>query len=226
MNCMNSHHQKQDHLVPCKIRTPFEIIHRMDDDILTYQQPQTPPTSFKAHMIELFQTLVVFAAIGTAIYWLVAQPHKVSGSSMFPNFKDGDYIITDKLTYKFSEPKRGDVVVFKNPKDQSQDFIKRIIGLPGDKVKVQGGKVFVNDQHLDEPYLKDVYTESRSFMQEGEEITVIPGHYLTFGDNRPHSSDSREWGFVEKNELIGKVFLRYWPKDSFGLYPAAYSYPY
>lgn len=195
----------------------------MDPDVLNL--PQEPQTSFKSHVVELFETLVVFAAILTAVYWLIAQPHKVSGSSMFPNFKDGDYIITDKLTYKFGIPERGDVVVFKNPKDLSQDFIKRIIGLPGERVKILGGKVYLNDAVLNELYLNNIYTESHSFMQEGEEVTVPPGRYLTFGDNRPHSSDSREWGFVEKNELIGKVFLRYWPKDTFGLYPSAYSFP-
>lgn len=193
------------------------------EDVLSYHQPQ-PHTPFKTHVIELFQTIVVFGAIITAVYWLVAQPHKVSGSSMFPNFKDGDYIITDKLTYKFTEPKRGDVIVFKNPRDESQDFIKRIIGLPGDKVKVENGRVFVNGKILDEPYLKGVETESRQFMKEGDEITVLPGNYLTFGDNRPHSSDSREWGYLPKNEIIGKVFLRYWPQNAIGLYPAAYTY--
>lgn len=196
----------------------------MDPDVLSYHVQQPKP-SFKSNMLELFQTLVVFAAIGTAIYWLVAQPHKVSGKSMYPNFDDGDYIITDKLTYKFSDPKRGDVVVFKNPRDQSQDFIKRIIGLPGDRVKVQNGRVYVNDLLLPEPYIKDdIYTESRTFITEGQEVTVIPGHYLVFGDNRQHSSDSREWGYIDKPELIGKVFLRYWPKESLGLYPAAYSF--
>jgi signal peptidase I len=195
----------------------------MEDYLAPQQAPVEAKPGFKAHIIDLFQTLVVFAAIGTAIYWLVAQPHKVSGSSMFPNFKDGDYIITDKVTYRFSEPERGDIVVFKNPRDETQDFIKRVMGLPGDKVRVQEGKVYLNGTMLTEPYLENtVITYPGSFIREGGEITVEPGHYLVFGDNRPHSSDSREWGFITKQEIIGKVFFRYWPANTMGLYPSAY----
>lgn len=194
-------------------------------DYLAYQPEadKPAPPSFKDHVIDFFQTLVVFAAIGTAIYWLIAQPHKVSGSSMFPNFKNGDYIITDKISYRLGDPKRGDIVVFKNPKDETQDFIKRILGVPGDKIKVQNGKIILNGAELNEPYLHNVTTNPGSFLKEGQEVTVEPGHYITIGDNRPASSDSREWGFVTRAELIGKVFLRYWPATEIGLYPAAYS---
>lgn len=196
----------------------------MEDYLKYHPEPEKHTVTFKDHVIDFFQTLVVFAAIGTAIYWLVAQPHKVSGSSMFPNFKDGDYIITDKLTYKFGDPKRGDIVVFKNPKDETVDFIKRILALPGDKIKVQNGKIYLNGSELKEPYLKDtIITNPGAFLREGEEITVEPGRYITIGDNRPASSDSREWGFITQQEIIGKVFFRYWPASEVGLYPAAYS---
>lgn len=195
------------------------------EDYLKYQpELERNPVTFKDHIIDFFQTLVVFAAIGTAIYWLIAQPHKVSGSSMSPNFKDGDYIITDKLTYKFNEPRRGDIVVFKNPKDETVDFIKRIIGVPGDHVKVQNGKIYLNGDELNEPYLtNNITTSPGSFLREGAEITVESGHYITIGDNRLASSDSREWGFITRGEIIGKVFFRYWPATKIGLYPAAYS---
>lgn len=195
------------------------------EDYLKYQpESDRNPISFKEHIIDFFQTLVVFAAIGTAIYWLIAQPHKVSGSSMHPNFKDGDYIITDKLSYKFDEPKRGDIVVFKNPKDETVDFIKRIIGVPGDRIKVQNGKIYLNGGELNEPYIAQaIKTNPGSFLEEGVEVTVEDGHYITIGDNRPASSDSREWGFITKQEIIGKVFFRYWPAGELGLYPAAYS---
>lgn len=192
-------------------------------DYISVNQPK-PATPFKEHVIELFQTLVVFATIATIIYWLVAQPHKVSGASMYPNFQDGDYIITDKVTYKFYEPERGDVIVFKNPRDESQDFIKRIMGLPGDRVKVQGGYIYINGKLVQEPYIKaDVITNPGSFMREGQEVVVQSGEYLAMGDNRPHSSDSREWGFVTKREIIGRVFFRYWPSNQVTLWPAAYS---
>lgn len=193
-----------------------------DTEVLAYHQEE-PKIPLRTHIVELFQTLVVFAAIGTAIYWLIAQPHKVSGSSMFPNFKDGDYIITDKVTYRLSEPTRGDIIVFKNPRDESQDFIKRIIAVPGDRIKVSSGKVYLNGKLLDEPYLNDqIVTNSGSFMKEGEEVEISPNHFIVLGDNRSHSSDSREWGFIQMNEIIGKVFFRYWPANEIGLYPAYY----
>src|ERR1051325_8386150 len=90
---------------------------------------QPPKQSLASHFIEFFQTLVVFAAIASAIYLFIAQPHRVSGLSMFPNFHNSDYIITDKVSYKIGEPQRGDVIVFKNPRDEAQDFIKRVMGL-------------------------------------------------------------------------------------------------
>lgn len=187
-------------------------------DVLAYQPPPAP--SLKEHAVDFFQTLVVFAAIGTVIYLFVAQPHKVSGNSMFPNFHNADYIITDKVSYRFSLPQRGDVVVFKNPKDPSQDFIKRVIGLPGEKVKVQGGKVYINGKILEEPYLKpEVYTTTGAFLQEGKEMIVNEGSTIVMGDNRPNSSDSREWGLLPNEKIIGRVILRYFPPPDFGLYP-------
>lgn len=194
------------------------------EDYLKYQpEAQRTAPSFKDHVIDFFQTLVVFAAIGTAIYWLIAQPHKVSGSSMFPNFKNGDYIITDKVSYRIGDPKRGDIVVFKNPRDETQDFIKRILAVPGDRIKVQSGKIFLNGSELKEPYLNNIVTNPGAFLREGFEFTVEPGHYMTIGDNRPASSDSREWGQITRAEIIGRVFFRYWPATEIGLYPAAYS---
>lgn len=196
----------------------------MDPDLINNPTPTSPSPSIGSHIIEFIQTLVIFAAIASAIYLFIAQPHRVSGSSMFPNFHNGDYIITDKITYKISEPMRGDVVVFKNPKDLSQDFIKRIIGIPGDRVKIQNEHVFLNDKQLSEPYLNStVITNPSYFLQEGADVTVTPDHYIVLGDNRSNSSDSREWGLIEKKELIGRVLLRYWPQNAIGLFPAKYT---
>ena len=203
----------------------------MEQDFANYgatqqEEQQQPKSTLGSQFIEFIQTLVVFAAIGTAIYLFVAQPHKVSGSSMYPNFHDGDYIITNKISYRFNPPERGDIVVFKNPKDQSQDFIKRIVGVPGDKVKVEKGLVFLNGKVLKEPYISsEITTEGGAFLADGNEVTVPSDHYLVLGDNRNRSSDSREWGYITKEEIIGKVILRYWPQDVVGLYPAAYQIP-
>lgn len=170
------------------------------------------------HLIDFIQTLVVFGAIFALIYLFVAQPHKVSGKSMFPTFEDGDYILTDKITYRLNTPKRGDVVVLKNPRDKSQDFIKRVIVLPEETVKVEGGSIYIDNQKLIEPYIsEEVKTDAGNFLTEGLEVKAGPNQYFVMGDNRPHSSDSREWGPITKEEIVGKAFFRYWPPQTFGL---------
>lgn len=173
--------------------------------------------NFSAHLIDFIQTLVVFGAIFALIYLFVAQPHKVSGNSMVPTFHNGDYILTDKISYKIGSPKRGDVIVLKNPQNASQDFIKRILAVPGDTIKIEDSAVFINGQKLDEPYLPEgVITRSADFLKEGEVIRAGPNQYYVLGDNREHSSDSRAWGPIGREEIIGRTFFRYWPPQAFG----------
>lgn len=173
-----------------------------------------------AHLIDFIQTLVVCGAIFTLIYLFVAQPHRVSGRSMVPNFQDGDFILTDKITYRFDAPKRGDVIVLKYPKAETQEFIKRIIGLPGDTLQIRDGSVLVNGEPLNEIYLpSDTQTlgTQSGYIREGEIVKVEENQYFVFGDNRTNSSDSRTWGPITKGEIVGKTFFRYWPLKSFGL---------
>ncbi|MBI3103787.1 signal peptidase I [Candidatus Daviesbacteria bacterium] len=182
----------------------------------------TPKISFfenlKGYALELFETLVVFGAIFAAIYLFVAQFHKVSGNSMIPTFKSGDYLITEKISYRFSTPKRGDIIVLKNPRDESEDFIKRIVALPGDTIKIENNSLFVNDQLIRENYLpSQTATRAGAFLTEGATIKAGPNQYFVLGDNRSHSSDSREWGSVTKEEIVGRAFFRYWPPQSMGL---------
>jgi signal peptidase I len=183
-----------------------------------------PPekSTITSHIIEFVQTLVIFLAIGSIIYLFVAQPHKVSGASMKPNFMDGDYIITDKVSLNFNEIKKGDIIVFKDPQNENQEFIKRVIATPNDKIKIENNRVYLNSVLLREEYLPEgTKTEPNNFIKESQEITVPASKYFVMGDNREGSSDSRVWGFVDKSEIIGRVFLRYWPKDSIGFYPAS-----
>lgn len=171
--------------------------------------------------IEFIEAFVVILAIFIVIYWQVARPHKVSGNSMFPTFHNNDYIITEDVSYKFAVPKKGDVIVFHNPKNEADDFIKRVMALPGDTIQIQNNTVFVNGQPVNEYYLKpDVITYPGQYLTEGKIVKVQPGEYFAFGDNREHSSDSREWGPIPKKELIGKAFFRYWPPDVFGFFKA------
>lgn len=171
-------------------------------------------TRFKNNLTELIEFTAIVGAIVVVLHFFVAEPHKVSGSSMVPNFLDGDYIITDKVTKQFSPLQRGEVIILKNPREPSVAFIKRIIGLPGEKIKVANNQVYINGQPLTEPYLPPgTNTFGGAYLPEGEEKTVPANYYFVMGDNRTASSDSREWGPVDKSLVIGHPFLRYWPPD-------------
>ena len=170
--------------------------------------------------LDFLETIVVALSIFVVVYLFVVQPHEVKGSSMEPNFHNNEYILTDKFSYKFSPPQRGDVVIFKAPNNPDIDYIKRVIGLPGDQVKIEGGYVFVNGDRLTESYLSDTtQLFPGSSIREGEESTIPQDHLFVLGDNRPHSSDSREFGPIPKRLIIGKAFLRYWPPQQFGILP-------
>ena len=169
-------------------------------------------------LIDIVQTLLLAAAVFLVIYVFLFRPFQVNGDSMFPNFTDKEYILTNIITLNFRDPHKGEVVVFKAPPDPEKDFIKRVIGTAGDKVKVENSHVFLNGNLLNESkYLKsDIATYGGSFLKEGTEVTVPVGEFFVMGDNRNYSSDSREWGFVGKKEIIGKSFFVYWPPGKVG----------
>lgn len=142
---------------------------------------------------------------------------------MFPTFEDKQYILTNLITLRFGTLKLGDVIVFVAPNQENtefkKDYIKRIIGLPGDSIYIKDGQIFRNGELLDESkYLaSDVMTYGGAYMKEGIPVTVPQDSYIVIGDNRPFSSDSREWGFIKKSEIIGKSFFLYWPVDKMQL---------
>ena len=137
---------------------------------------------------------------------------------METNFHDGEFILTDKLNYRFGNPQRGDVVVFKAPPDGSSEFIKRIIGLPGDTVAVQNGHITVNGQQITEKYLDStVITLPGNFATEGKSVKIPDMQYFLMGDNRNHSYDSRGFGLVDRSKITGKAWLIYWPPKNVGI---------
>lgn len=169
---------------------------------------------------DFLQGIVVVLALLVMVYLFLISPQEINGASMEPSFYNGEYILTNKVLYKLREPLRGDVIIFKSPRNKEIDYIKRIIGIPGDIVRLENNMIFVNDAQIDEPYLSPGTTIfGGSFLQEGQEIVVPPGTYFVMGDNRPHSSDSREFGPVPMEDFIGVAFLRYWPFDKFGALP-------
>lgn len=149
----------------------------------------------------------------------IAQPFIVSGESMETTFSTKQYLIVDQLTYHFNEPQRGDVIVFRYPKDPSSFFIKRIIGLPGDTITISGHTVTIqNDEHtegfiLNEDYILDLKPLGEHTEKLGE------AEYYVLGDNRDNSSDSRSWGILPEENIVGRVFLRLFPFSKMGLFP-------
>src|SRR3989304_6724601 len=165
-----------------------------------------------------FLEIIVFAiAIFLFFYLLILQPHKIKGDSMQPNYPNGEYLLTDKVSYRFREPNRGDVIVFEAPTQNGEEFIKRILGLPGDKITLKDGSFRVNDKIILENYLASgTITYGGTFLKDGEEKVVPNDEYFVMGDNRANSSDSRTWGFVSKDKITGKSWFVYWPIKSFG----------
>lgn len=167
-----------------------------------------------AVIFDFLQSIVVVMALMVMVYLFIVSPQEISGQSMYPTFENGEYILTNKIEYKLHEPGRGDVIVFKSPRNKDIDYIKRIIGIPGDVVSLQNGKFYLNGEKLEESFLAaDLFTFGGAFLSENSEITVTPGHYFVSGDNRPHSLDSREFGLIPKEDIIGKALIRYWPFD-------------
>jgi signal peptidase I len=190
-----------------------------------YEENKTTPTRYEkvgtffaalgAFIFSSIEAIVVALAISVVLYLFFMTPHEVVGTSMVPNFQNGEHLIANKIIYSISEPKRGDVVIFKY--SDTQDFIKRVIGMPGDTISLKDGKMYVNGQQLNETeYLSDiVYTSGGDYLREGETIEVAEGMYFVSGDNRPHSSDSREFGPVDAGTIKGKAWLVYYPFGEF-----------
>lgn len=180
-------------------------------------------SKLKNNLVELIEFIAILAAIFVVIRFFIAEPHRVSGNSMVPNFHDGDYLITnklisEKLPIKLGQLQRGEVIILENPRNADQVFIKRIVALPGETIMVSRGKVFINNEKLSEPYLPvNTVTTGGSFLNEGEQVVIPEGQYFVIGDNRGGSSDSREWGPVRVELIIGQAFLRYWPPQKMTL---------
>lgn len=171
--------------------------------------------------ILLFVFLAVVIVVPVRLF--IAQPFVVDGESMFPTFTNGDYLIVDELTYRFNEPERGDVVVFKYPGDPKVFYIKRIIGLPGEIVSIDRGQVTVTkvdgtQMVLPEPY---VMTEDATY---NVDTALGTDQYFVMGDNRPKSSDSRVWGALPKDHIMGRAFIRLLPPSNIGLMPGDFTY--
>lgn len=169
--------------------------------------------------LDTSQFILFFVAILLIAYMFILQPHEVSGLSMYPTFKNKDFLLSYLVDVRINNIRHGDVVVFHSPVEEDKLYIKRVIGLPKDTIKLEGGAVYRNGDKVDESeYLDDsVPTFGGSFISDGKEVIVSENTLIVMGDNRPYSSDSRAWGLLPYSELIGRSLLRFWPVSTFTL---------
>ena len=162
--------------------------------------------------------IVIALVIALVIRALIVQAFRIPSGSMIPTLLVGDHILVEKITYRFREPKRGEIIVFKFPLNRSKDYIKRVIGLPGDKIEVINKIVYVNGKKLDEPYAihtdPNIIPAAVSPRDNYGPVVVPKGFFFVMGDNRDNSFDSRFWGFVPEKDIIGKAFIIYFSCDS------------
>jgi signal peptidase I len=172
-------------------------------------------------LIETIKTIVLSVLLAAGIRNFIAEPRYIPSGSMLPTLKINDRLIIEKISYRFANPLRGDIVVF-NPTAQLERekfkdaFIKRVIGIPGDRIEVKGGKVYINNKLLSEKYLDEAPHYNWSSTELTPDGVVPEGQYLVLGDNRNNSYDSHYWGFVPKDKIIGKAVVRFWPIDRAG----------
>jgi len=176
---------------------------------------------FFLSVLEVFEVALVALAAVFLVRSFLVQPFLVSGSSMSPNFSNGDYLLIDELTYHFRAPERGEVVVFKYPNDESTYFIKRVIGLPGERVEIKNNEITIwNDQNTGGLALKENYLPKSIITAGNETVELKSNEYLTLGDNRSYSFDSRSWGPLPSKDIVGLVRLRLWPPTALAAFAA------
>lgn len=167
---------------------------------------------------EIFKIFVVSLAIIIPIRYFLIQPFFVQGASMEPNYEDGQYLIIDEITYRFREPERGEVIVFKYPQNPSEFFIKRIIGLPGETLKISGSQIIIENESNPDGFILDESSYLKNIPNMGQETLILKNdEYFVLGDNRSASFDSRRWGALPKRDIIGKVWIKAWPISQAGI---------
>ena len=179
-----------------------------EPDFVTVESPTRPG---KGLLREIIETALLTVIIYVAVNFTTGR-FRIESISMLPTFQPGQYVVVDKLSYLLGKPQRGDVIVFQYPLAPDKDYIKRVIGLPGETVSIGGGVVSVNGQPLNQPYIAAPPTYNNTW-------TLAPEEYFVLGDNRNNSSDSRSWGPLERKYLIGKAVLVYWPPPGWGWVP-------
>ena len=175
--------------------------------------PLQPPSTHRRIVFSGIRDLFFSIIIALFIILFVYQPVKVECGSMEPGLEDQERIFINMLVYRLKDIGRGDIIVFRYPRDPRKNFIKRVIGIPGDRVRVTNGRVYLNGQWKPEPYVPEQYLDSRSYA----EIVIPAGSYFVMGDHRTMSNDSREFGPVARDFIYGKAVFGYWPVERLGV---------
>jgi len=182
-------------------------------EIVQPEQSPVEPAARLAGLRSWIRDLALSIGVSAFIIIFLYQPVRVEGTSMLPNLEDQDRLFINKMAFRVGDVERGDVVVFQYPRDHTKSYIKRVIGLPGDRVTIDHGRVFVNGRPLSEPYVPARFTDDRS----QPEMTIPTNEYFVMGDHRSISSDSRDFGPVERDLIYGKAAFVYWPMDQAGV---------
>jgi len=191
---------------------PKDSLQNEDFDLSHFSEEEegtafTLAKKFGILIFEVVKVVVISLAIILPIRMFLVQPFYVEGASMEPNFYQNEYLVIDELSYRFNAPERGQVIIFKNPQNTRNYFIKRIIGLPGETVEIKDGHVYINEAQLEEKYIEHVSADSHS------PITLANNEFFVMGDNRVNSFDSRQLGPIKQDYFIGRVWFRGWPLD-------------
>ena len=176
----------------------------------------TERTAGSSLLREMAEVVVLAVILYIGISFAVQAVH-VEGLSMWATLDDNDYLIANKIDYRLHAPQRGDIIILRPPTNNSTDFIKRIIALPGERLLIRDGIVYINGHRLDEPYLPEAWTQDNNYPNDGTDGRVIPANeYFVMGDNRNKSQDSRSFGPISRDRIDGKAWFRIWPFDTFG----------
>jgi signal peptidase I len=180
-------------------------------------QPPAPakPQNQKSFLRDTLEIVFLALVLYVVIQYAVQTVH-VLGSSMIDTLHDNDLLVASKISYKLHPPQRGDIIVFKPPDELSRDFIKRVIALPGERIHITNSVVYINGKVLREPYLPEKWTYNNNWPPDGQDQLLGPGQYFVMGDNRNHSSDSRVFGAISIDSILGKAEFRIWPLDQLG----------
>ncbi len=203
----------QPDLIERIMRISMPDRHRPEESRIRHDKGPAPTAARALPVLSVWlRDLIVSLAISAFIIIFLYQPVKVEGTSMMPSLDDQERIFVNKYVYRLEPIQRGDIVVFRYPRDPSKSFIKRVIGLGGDRIRIDAGEVFVNGEALEEDYVPGAYADQRSY----PETVVPPNSYFVLGDHRTMSNDSRDFGPVNIGYIYGKAVFGYWPMDKMG----------